>query len=347
MSDMEPMTLSEGMQRFTMAEVARAGCFSEEEKPGGGEALRRGLLTSVVKGMAKWGPPPDKKCLKEVLRELELVMREEMGEDNPERCVDFPILGGEGKSVTIDALARDMEKCWAEGYTPAWKGYLKGKGPGFLGFDAAPAGEQSGGKGAQVPVEQPSPAALPVDGWKTKANTKGQNPSWLGKVPMKKPDPKASESAFKKQEKKGPGGPGGGGGDDSGGGPGDGGSGSGGPTGGGGGYDPRWAAGPGPADMRGVREENLRQPPGLNPFPEVDLATAEFMLQKFGGKIYSVYHPPDAFGVYLGAWSRLVATWKDVNGQSKFRFDEAIRSLTPGGVTQSSASQEIVIRTCL
>ena len=72
---------------------------------------------------------------------------------------------------------------------------------------------------------------------------------------------------------------------------------------------------------------------------------ANELCSEFGGKWYSIYGPPEATGVWLGSWSKVIRTYPKLNGQKKNTCEQAIRDCVtedPG-----NAIQKIIIRTAL
>ena len=77
----------------------------------------------------------------------------------------------------------------------------------------------------------------------------------------------------------------------------------------------------------------------------VSTEKANELCSEFGGKWYSIYGPPEATGVWLGSWSKIIRTYPKLNGQKKNTCEQAIRDVS--SEDPENAIQKIIIRTAL
>ncbi len=76
---------------------------------------------------------------------------------------------------------------------------------------------------------------------------------------------------------------------------------------------------------------------------QVTPAVAERLLQRFNGRIYSIWFPIEAVGVWVGSWSKIIRTHSRLQGERKDSIPLALEASTtedPGNVVQ-----DVVIRT--
>ena len=70
--------------------------------------------------------------------------------------------------------------------------------------------------------------------------------------------------------------------------------------------------------------------PEASGFTAVSLSVAKEIFQKRGAKLYAVYHPVQAAGVFVSVpWSKLIATWQNLQGEQKFNLESALEDLRP------------------
>jgi hypothetical protein len=100
------------------------------------------------------------------------------------------------------------------------------------------------------------------------------------------------------------------------------------------GYPPRRANTP-PASP--PKDQSVSSEEGSGQFGRiVSEAEARRQLGQENGKLYAVYHPSSAYGLWVGRWAKLVASFGTaVQGERFFDFQEARKALTVKGKVPS------------
>ncbi len=84
--------------------------------------------------------------------------------------------------------------------------------------------------------------------------------------------------------------------------------------------------------------------PGAPPFgTRISATTAEGLLRRLKGRIYAVWFPVEATGVWVGSWSKIIRTYVRLQGERKDSVPEALMAAT----TEDPANivQDVCIRT--